>query len=80
MIEEAESENQVLDKELLEQEGIYYDEEQNLYFDMMTGKEIDMQFIEERLKNLEGEDAETTIVQRETIETKPSDTTSLAPT
>ena len=47
---------------------------------MMTGNVIDLQFIEDRLKNLEGEDAEMSTVQRETIETKPSDTTSIAPT
>jgi len=39
---------------LLENEGIYFDEEQNLYFDMKTGNVIDLQFIDDRLNEIEG--------------------------
>ena len=54
LLEEAEEKQSVIDKELLETEGIYYDEDQNLYFDMQTGNVIDLQFIDDRLKEIEG--------------------------
>lgn len=56
LLEEQAEEKQhsVIDKELLENEGIYYDEEQNLYFDMKTGNVIDLQFIDDRLNEIEG--------------------------
>jgi|TARA_B110000285_G_scaffold77797_1_gene89603 hypothetical protein len=34
MLEDAEERQSAIDKELLEAEGILYDEDQNLYFDM----------------------------------------------
>jgi hypothetical protein len=34
MLEEAEEKQSAIDKDMLEAEGILYDEDQNLYFDM----------------------------------------------
>ena len=64
-----------IDKDILEQEGIVYDEENDLYYDMETGELIDMQFIEARLQELEQE------AQRDTlqVETAPSVAPSAAP-
>jgi hypothetical protein len=47
---------------------------------MQTGNVIDLQFIEDRLYDLEGrvEDPDATI-HRDTIEIRPMDTTSIAP-
>lgn len=45
----SENETQI-DQEILEQEGIGYDQEQDIYYDLNTGEIIDLQYIEERLQ------------------------------
>ena len=49
-----ESETQTLiDATLLEQEGIGYDDTEDVYYDLITGEVIDLQYIEDRLQMMQ---------------------------
>jgi hypothetical protein len=45
-----------IDEELLQQEGIGYDKQNDIYFDLNTGEIIDLQYIEERLQAIMAEE------------------------